>query len=210
MGSAENKQLVFVGLGNPGKEYEMTRHNIGQLLVNVFAHEQGWLLKDDKRCKANVCKGCDHGVAVHLLLPKTYMNDSGSAVRRYLDFYKLTADSLVVVTDDVDLPFGHLRIRENGSAGGHNGLKSIETHIGTRNYCRLRIGVGTSRPFVELSDHVLGRFSAEEQERLASVVDTGCCVLRRLIHEPVDAVMNAVNQKVKKELKDLPKEGMEN
>lgn len=145
---------IFVGLGNPGPLYEMTRHNMGFLVVRAFAQRQGWIFKEDKRFKALIVRGFIDGILVHLLLPTTYMNLSGMAVRRYLDFFKLAHDRLVVVTDDIALSFGRLRVKTMGSAGGHNGLKSVEAYLGTSRYIRLKMGIGHPGEKV-LSDYVL-------------------------------------------------------
>ena len=142
MTHSNQSYIIFVGLGNPGSEYEKTRHNLGYLVVLALAKRMGVVFKDDKRLQAYVAKGIVDGVIVHLLLPTTYMNKSGLAVQRYLDFFKLSIARTIIVIDDIAFPFGELKLKMMGSAGGHNGLKSIEEHLGTADYARLRMGIG--------------------------------------------------------------------
>lgn len=198
---------VIVGLGNPGKKYEMTRHNIGYLVLHALA--KGWNLtfKEEKRFQAYVIKGQVDDFTVHLLLPTTYMNDSGQAIRSYLDYFKLDVSSLIVVTDDIALDFGQLRVRISGSSGGHNGLKSVEAHVGTNKYCRLRMGVG-DRQKGDLVDHVLSPFSPEEFKTLPDFIVEGAKVVIRLLHEDVENVMNAVNKRKNNTQKKIPQNGV--
>jgi peptidyl-tRNA hydrolase, PTH1 family len=189
------KQFVIVGLGNPGKKYEFTRHNAGWLVAKAFAHSQGWSFKEEKRFFAWIAKGRYDGTTVHVVLPATYMNESGRAVRPYLDFFKLGPDDLVVISDDVELPFGHLRLRPGGSSGGHNGLKSIEAQLGTQNYVRLRIGVGKDLQAPSLADYVLDTFKPEEFTKLNEFIERGAEVIKCLLKEDITHVMNKVNAK---------------
>jgi len=206
------EEFIFVGLGNPGKEYEMTRHNIGNLVVQSLAQKRGMTFKDESRFQAQVSKGVVDGVKVHLVLPMTYMNESGQAVRRYIDFFKLSPKAVIVVSDDVDLPFGQMRIKESGSAGTHNGLKSVQKHLGTQDYSRLRMGIGSGHESQELSSHVLSRFNGDEAATLDSFVDGGVNVLMRITREEITSIMNDVNRKVNKKQKTnlLQVEGQEN
>lgn len=199
---------IFVGLGNPGSRYEKTRHNIGFMVIEEFARELGWPLKEEKRFKAKVARGEIDGCQIHLILPLTYMNESGTAVRKYLDFYRLDRSGVVVVTDDVAIDFGELRLKPRGSAGGHNGLKSIQQHLGTVEYARLRMGVGAPIYTSEdaLADYVLSAFSVHENKELPSLIEKGASALKRLLNEDVSRVMNDVNTKQKKR---SPEEGRE-
>lgn len=212
------KHYVIVGLGNPGKQYEFTRHNMGYLVVQALAHSQGWEFKEDKQYRAFIAKGKVGNVTIHLLLPLTYMNESGWAVRRYLDFFKLTADNIIVISDDVALLYGDMRVRTMGSAGGHNGLKSIQSHMHTSHYVRLRMGIGrkneaqtqsqegvvssassaSSVSSASLADYVLDKFSKEELQELSGIVEKAVQVVKRLTSETTSAVMNTVNVKQKK------------
>ncbi len=187
----------MVGLGNPDSKYERTRHNIGFLTVQAFADSLGLRFKDERKFLGKVASGSCDGVTVRLLLPMTYMNNSGMAVRRYADFFRLNVDEILVVTDDVVLGFGVLRLRTKGGAGGHNGLKSVEEHMRTSQYARLRVGVG-DREHGELSDHVLGRFSSQEMKTLPNIIKKSTEVISRWLYEDVYAVMNDVNIKDKK------------
>lgn len=190
--SLNQPQIVFVGLGNPGLRYEMTRHNMGFLVVKALARHLGWELKEEKRFNSLIVKGMCEGVTIHLILPLTFMNLSGTALRRYLDFYKLPFGSVVVVTDDIALAFGQMRLKTMGSAGGHNGLKSVEEYLGTAQYIRLRMGIG--HPGVmNLAEYVLEPFSQEEIIDLPVVVDRGREVLLRIMKEDISPIMNTVN-----------------
>lgn len=197
MSEKAEKHVVVVGLGNPGSTYAMTRHNMGYLIVQAFAHALGWNFKEDKQFIARVAKGKIGEVIIHLLLPQTYMNESGQSLRRYLDYYKLAPKNVIVVTDDVDLDFGHIRVRNMGSAGGHNGLKSIQAYLQTHHYVRLRMGIGRDNQQGKLADYVLDAFSNEEKEHLPEFISEGVKILQRLISEEVTVVMNSVNKRQK-------------
>jgi len=194
------KQFVIIGLGNPGTQYEMTRHNMGALLVQGFAHTYGVALKADKRFFAKTAKLSCQGSIVHLVLPMTYMNESGQALRLYLDYYKLEPKDVIVACDDADLDFGQLRLRAQGSSGGHNGLKSIQKHLGSSHYMRLKLGIGRAEhKDKELKDHVLDRFSKMEAEKLPEIVEAGIKVLKMLLIETAESVMNVVNMRQDKD-----------
>lgn len=192
MTQTDSQSILFVGLGNPGLQYEKTRHNMGYLLIQAFANRLGWILKEDRRFNAQVAKGISENKTIHFVLPLTYMNLSGEAVRRYVDYLKLPIHSVVVVTDDIALPFGQLRLRAMGSAGGHNGLRSIETCLGTSHYKRLRMGIGHPGEKMLVS-YVLEAFSHAEQQELPIFIDRGVEVLQRLLRENFSYVMNHVN-----------------
>ncbi|NGX42732.1 MAG: Peptidyl-tRNA hydrolase [Chlamydiae bacterium] len=198
MAETSEKQLIIAGLGNPGKKYEMTRHNMGYLVVQAFAHLFGLQLKEDKRFLAKVAKGRMQNVTVHLVLPTTYMNESGQSVRRVVDYYKLAAQDIAIVSDDVVLPFGEMRLRSQGTAGGHNGLKSVQRHLGTIHYTRLRMGIGREgEAGKELSDFVLDKFTKSELEQLPVFIGKGAQVLEQLLTDTVENVMNVVNVRKK-------------
>jgi len=183
---------LFVGLGNPGAQYEHTRHNIGRMVVEAFARRFGLTWKEDRRFIANTARGVVGVDTVHLLLPLTYMNLSGDAVRRYVDYFKIPLDSLVVVADDIALPFGRMRLRGVGSAGGHNGLKSVEGCLQTAGYKRLRMGIGQPGEAM-LAVYVLENFSYEEQQELPKFIDRGAETLMCLMKESFSHVMTVVN-----------------
>lgn len=186
------QNFLFVGLGNPGAKYKMTRHNMGYLVIKSLAHRLGWSWKEDRRFNAYAAKGVIENHTIHLLLPLTYMNLSGNSVRRYVDYYKISATQLLVITDDTALPFGQLRLRNIGSAGGHNGLKSIEACLGTSHYKRLRMGIGHPGEQM-LANYVLEDFSCAEQQELPAFIDRGVEVLQRLLKESFSRVMTSVN-----------------
>lgn len=166
LGSA--KTLVIVGLGNIGKEYDLTRHNIGFECVDALHDAQSefepW--QDKKALHCSLSAGTFGDTKVILIKPSTYMNESGQSIRAVLDFYKLPLSSVVVVHDELDIPFGQIRTRVGGSSAGHNGIKSVTSHISDA-YGRVRIGVmGDKTQQMDTSDYVLARFSSEEQKNL--------------------------------------------
>jgi len=157
----ENCYLI-VGLGNPGKEYLQTRHNAGFLVTETLADRwrSGW--KSEKRFKARMARA-DRKVGKALLCqPQTFMNASGESVRAVVDYYRVSPAQMLVVVDDADLPLGTIRLRPGGSSGGHHGLESIETQLGTRDYPRLRVGIGRQSGARAITGHVLGRFNSTE------------------------------------------------
>lgn len=178
MNDFDRSYYIFAGLGNPGPEYEMTRHNMGFLVVRSFADKAGLHFKKDNRFSAFIAKGVVNNKTIHLVLPTTYMNRSGLAIRSYLDFFKLDPSRLLVVVDDAALPFGNIRLRKTGSPGGHNGLKSVEACLGTNHYMRLRMGIGSPGDS-DLADYVLATFTKEELDRLDAFVDCGVEVLQQ-------------------------------
>lgn len=207
MDSNGQKACVFVGLGNPGKKYDGTRHNIGFEVIDAYARMRSVALKQEAKFNAEVGK-CKQGeVEIHLVKPLSYMNLSGPVVRRYLDYYKLDASKLVVVVDDVALPFGQLRLRLSGASGGHNGLKSVQGSLGTDSYARLKVGVGGSQlPEQRLEDYVLQSFTKAEQAELDAFIGRGAEALKLLETLDAERVMNEINIR----LKPSPIEGKEN
>lgn len=172
---------LVVGLGNPGREYERTRHNVGYRTAELLAKEAG--VKIDRVKFRGLTRACTlAGKKVLLLKPETYMNLSGEAVQLAAMFYKLPIDHVVVVSDDVSLPVGKIRVRAEGSAGGHNGLKSIISHLGSQDFPRVKIGVGAKpHPDYDLADWVLSSFSAEEEKTLAPALEHAAAAVLELI-----------------------------
>jgi peptidyl-tRNA hydrolase, PTH1 family len=162
----ENLHLI-VGLGNPGAQYARTRHNVGFVVVEKLAERWHARWSLEKKFDALVARTERDGRRVLLCEPQTFMNSSGDAVRALADFYDVAPVRVLVVVDDADLPVGHLRLRPGGSSGGHHGLESIETQLGTREYPRLRVGIGRRDGAREITGHVLGRFDSTD----ASLVD---------------------------------------
>jgi len=186
---------LIVGLGNPGKKYSLTRHNIGFLVVEELAKKLGCQFKPMVQFEAEIAEGSYSGEKVTLLKPQTYMNESGRAVQKVLAYYKLAASNVVVVVDDLDLPFGQERIRLMGSSGGHNGLKSIEQCLATREYTRFRIGIGRGPDVV---DHVLGRFTAEEMAQVEEcVTDSAGWICKLIESQNVHTLQAAMNKSQK-------------
>lgn len=188
--------LVFIGLGNPGKKYVYTRHNMGFLVVEEFAKSLGVKLKEDQHFNAKVGKIQVNGRDIYFLLPMTYMNESGQAVERYLAYYKLEPAQAIVVHDDIAFDLGAMRLSSMGSSGGHNGLKSIAAHLGTQEFHRLRMGIGSQKGQATLADYVLSGFTAMEMAMLNEIVAQGTKVLKELTIEPVTQVMGRINTKV--------------
>lgn len=189
---------LIVGLGNPGEEYTNTRHNIGFRVVKALA-DRHRLAFDDKRAKARVAEGMIAGQRVVLAKPFTFMNDSGQAVVGLRQWYKLDpATELLVIYDDLDLPFGALRLRERGSAGTHNGMKSIVGQLGTQQFARLRVGIDPTPPGWNTINYVLGRFTREQEEQMPQVLDAAVDAVEVVLREGVTAAMNRYNRQEKK------------
>lgn len=188
------ERYLIVGLGNPGKSYDDTRHNIGFRIVKALAEKHQIAFRPSLiRMKGSVGEGVIREKKAHLLLPLTFMNESGAAVRKGVDYYEVAHDRLIVVADDVDLPFGMLRLREKGSSGGHKGLKSVEAHLGTQEYARLKVGVG-GRENGDLADFVLGKFTKEEQCALPEIIDRAVRALELWIAEGAEPAMQEANK----------------
>jgi PTH1 family peptidyl-tRNA hydrolase len=182
---------LIVGLGNPGREYEHTRHNVGFQVAEELARRYHVTLKSRASWKARVAKIAEIDEGVLLAEPTTFMNLSGWAVREIAAFHKLSPSDVLVVVDDADLPLGRLRLRTSGSAGGHNGLKSIIQELGTVEFPRLRVGVG--RQAGELKNHVLGRFSVDERAQIDAAVKRAADAAELFAKENILAAMNRFN-----------------
>lgn len=165
--TSDGRIRLVVGLGNPGPEYDGTRHNVGFELVNRLAAERDLKWKRDRKFRSKIASA---NASLVLTKPLTYMNLSGNAVARLQRFHKLDPDQILVVYDDVDLPIGRIRFRPEGSAGGHNGIKSLIEYLGTKEFPRLKIGIGSAGGRGEMVGHVLGKFSQEEREELEKVL----------------------------------------
>lgn len=165
--------LLVVGLGNPGKKYARTRHNFGFLAVDSLWQTWGgtdWHL--EKKFQTELSEVTRNGRRIYLAKPQTFMNDSGKSVRTLLDFYKLSPQELVVLHDEVDIPFGKIKLTLSSRAAGHNGVKDIIEKLGTQDFCRLRLGVGKSEnPNISTADHVLQNFSPEEAKNLPTLFE---------------------------------------
>lgn len=184
---------LFVGLGNPGREYNKTRHNVGFCVMDEFAKETG-LVFDQKKFKAVYGKIRLNNEDVIAVKPKTYMNLSGEAVRDIANYYKIDTEDIVIIHDDMDLPLGKLRLRKNGSGGGHNGMKNIVMNMKTEDIKRIRIGVGKNQ-LIEMKDYVLGKFSKDEDKTMKEAYKKAANALIDLTKENFDKLMNDYNVK---------------
>ncbi len=194
---------LIVGLGNPGRKYQDTRHNIGFTVVEALARARGWTLKEDNRWPGVVGKGFGPTGDIHLLMPTTFMNDSGRAVQRYLSYHRILPGELLVIHDDIALDYGVLRLRPSGGTGGHNGIKSIQACLGISGFKRLRLGIG-DREHGDLADYVLAEFSKEETELLGGFVQRALVVIDALVQgKELHSVMNQVNIRKKPQKQQL-------
>ena len=183
---------LIVGLGNPGQKYANTRHNMGFLTVDLLAEQAGVKLNKVKFKSAyNILSFA--GCKCLVMKPQTYMNLSGEAVREAVQFYKIPADHVLVIYDDVSLPVGKLRVRPTGSAGGHNGIKNIIAHLGTQEFSRIGVGVGDKPKKMDLADYVLSHFSKEDRVLMEDAFKDASKAVNVMITESVDAAMNQFN-----------------
>ena len=184
---------IIAGLGNPEKKYDHTRHNAGFLAAKKL-HEKYLPGRERSKFDARILRGRIEGEDVLLMRPMTYMNNSGLAVRKAVDFYHVPADHVIIIYDDIAIPLGTLRIRKSGSAGGHNGMKSIIEHLGTQDFPRIRIGVGSNRG-EDLIDYVLGAFSKEEAAVIDEAAERAADAAVSILKSGLDLAMNRYNQK---------------
>ena len=188
--------FLIVGLGNPGKQYENTRHNVGFDAIDVLVDEYR-IPSSGKQHKAMYGKGVIEGQKVILAKPLTYMNLSGEAVRAMVDYYKIDPETeLLVIFDDISLDVGQLRIRKKGSAGGHNGIKSIITHLGTQNFQRIKVGVGEKPKNWDLADYVLGAFSKDDRKLVDEALERTAKAAALIVQGEIDEAMNLYNKKL--------------
>jgi len=183
---------IIAGLGNPTREYEKTRHNVGFEVIDVLADMLGTTVEEKK------FKGCDGrgiigGEKVLLLKPQTFMNLSGESIRAASDFYKVDPEHIIIIYDDISLDVGQLRIRKKGSAGGHNGIKNIIAHLGTQEFPRIKVGVGDKPKKMDLADYVLSRFSKEDRAAMEDAFKEAAKAVEVMITEGMDIAMNQFN-----------------
>ncbi len=189
---------IIAGLGNPGKQYENTRHNVGFGVIDILADRMG-ICVDEKKHKGLCGRGVLKGQKVVLLKPQTFMNLSGESVRAAADFYKVDQEQILVIYDDVSLEPGQLRIRGKGSAGGHNGIKNLIAHLGTQEFPRVKVGVGEKPKSMDLADYVLSRFSKGEQELMEEAFKNAADAAVMIISQGLEDAMNHFNGKRKAE-----------
>lgn len=189
--------FIIAGLGNPTLRYEGTRHNVGFDVIDLLADKYN-IAVDTRKGRAFIGKGIIEGKKVILAKPQTYMNLSGESIRSLADYYKIDEEEeLIVLYDDVSLDVGQLRIRKKGSAGGHNGIKSIIQHLGTDVFMRVKIGVGEKPKNYDLADYVLGHFSKAEREQMEEGYANCVKAVGMMVNGGADAAMNEYNRKVK-------------
>ncbi len=187
----ENMKLI-VGLGNPGKQYEQTRHNIGFEVIDALS-DRLQIPLDQAKFKGIYGYRVINGEKVFLLKPLTYMNLSGESVIALMNYYDIDEEELIIIYDDLDLPAGKIRLRQKGSAGGHNGIKSIISHLGTNEFNRIRVGINRPSNGMPIVDYVLGRFSKEETEMVKIAVEKSAEACEEWIGQPFLHVMNTYN-----------------
>lgn len=187
---------IIAGLGNPTKEYDKTRHNVGFEVIDKLADRYDIDVSERKH-RAFCGRGVIEGQKVLLVKPQTFMNLSGESLRSVLDYYKVLPEELIVIYDDISLPPGQLRIRLKGSAGGHNGIKNIIAHLGTQEFPRIKVGVGGKPPRMDLKDYVLSRFSKGEQELMDEAFQEAAQAVVMMLGEGADRAMNHFNTKKK-------------
>ncbi len=193
---------LIIGLGNPGKQYEKTRHNIGFMLMDRIASDLSAEFETNPKWQSHFAKLSDGSF---LMKPQTFMNLSGRSIRQFMAFFKWTPEDILVIYDDVALPLGTLRFREKGSAGGHNGIKSIIEHLGTQEFPRLKIGIGSSEPG-NMVGHVLGKFSPDEQDQLDDILTKATAAVKMASTDGIQAAANHFHTKKKKEPKPAAEE----
>ena len=187
---------IIAGLGNPGKEYAGSRHNVGFMTLDELADRYNIDVRE-KAHKALIGKGMIEGNKVILVKPQTYMNLSGESIRSVMDYYKTEPSEFIVIYDDISLDVGQLRIRKKGSAGGHNGIKNIIANLGTDVFPRIKIGVGEKPKKYDLADYVLGHFSKEDRELMEEGYDRADHAVGMILNGEIEAAMNQYNRKVK-------------
>ena len=193
-----NNEKFIIGLGNPGKEYKQSRHNIGFLLLENFSGKYDAQLTLKNKFKSRYTEFKVNDCIYRLFMPNTYMNNSGDAVRAILDWYKIKIDQLLIIVDDIDLPLGKIRYRKKGSSGGHNGLKDIINKLHTENFNRIKIGIGSPRvtektKYFNTISHVLGNVSSKENEILDKVYQHVIKSLEELNTKNEDYIISELN-----------------
>ncbi len=185
---------LIVGLGNPESDYSKTRHNMGFNVINKISEEYQIEVNKSK-FKGLVGNGIINGEKVILLKPQTFMNLSGESVIEAMNFYKITENELIVIYDDIDIEPGNIRIRRNGSAGTHNGMRSIVEHLKTENFARVRVGIGKPSGHLDMITHVIGHIPEEEVKMLDEGVKTAKDAVLEIIKNSIDSAMNKFNKK---------------
>lgn len=184
-----NKMKLIVGLGNPGREYEQTRHNMGFMVIDAFAKKNNVEITKNK-FDGLYTELLHNNEKIILLKPQKYINLSGEVIKKYIDFFKISLSDLIIIHDDLDLPFGKVKIKYKGSSGGHNGLKNIELHLQTKEYKRIKIGISNNKD-IDTKDYVLGKI--KDKEALEQIITIGVNILEDYLTIPFDNLMNKYN-----------------
>ncbi|MEK7545255.1 MAG: aminoacyl-tRNA hydrolase [Patescibacteria group bacterium] len=186
--------MLIVGLGNIGKEYEATRHNVGFKCVDEIQKSwQGTEWKEEKKWQCFISEVQKNGEKILLAKPTTFMNNSGIAIEALSKYYKMNPDEILVIYDDIDLPFGTTRLRKKGGPGTHNGMKSMVIQLGTENFPRIRIGIENRQNPIEIVDYVLGKWTKEEQKQLQEVIKKIPEICEEILKNSFEAAMNTYN-----------------
>lgn len=185
---------LIIGLGNPGRKYAKTRHNIGFMTIDELLDRNGWKLDKSKFNGVYALERLS-GEKIILLEPQTYMNLSGECIRPLMDFYEIGIQDIVVIYDDLDLPCGQVRLREKGGHGGHNGIRSMIDHLGTKEFKRIRLGIGRPRGGMAVADYVLSTFAKDETEAVGASINHAADACEAFLNKPFPDVMTAFNTK---------------
>lgn len=202
----DKDMIIIAGLGNPGKEYDNTKHNVGFWVIDQLAKQYNITVTKFKH-KALIGDGTILGKKVLLVKPQTYMNLSGESIKEILKFYKIPIEQLYVIYDDTSLPLSTVRIREKGSAGGHNGMKNIIAHLGTDVFIRIKVGIGEKPNGWDLADYVLAKFSKDDEPLILSGVEKAAHAVELLLNKGITEAMNQTNQKLKQQNKKTKSNG---
>ena len=184
--------MLIVGLGNPGSEYAANHHNIGFMMVDSVADKYNVKFKNEKKFQAEVAEFRYNNEKHYIIKPQTYMNLSGKSVKAFVDYYKISLDDIIVIYDDLDIPLGDIRIRKNGSSGGHNGMKSIISNLNSEEFKRIRIGIGRNSDN-NVIDYVLSDFTNAEKQIIEPVINMAPAIITDLLDRDIDYIMNKYN-----------------
>ena len=184
---------LIVGLGNPGKEYDNTRHNMGFYMIDKYWNTKG-LSNFKSKFNGIYLDTNINGEKVIFLKPQSYINLSGEVVRKFVDFYKIPLNDILIISDDLDLKIGNFKLKERGSSGGHNGLKNIELNLSTKDYKRLKIGISNNKS-IDTKDYVLGSFTSDEFNKIKPIIEEVPNIIEDYLSLPFDNVMNKYNRK---------------
>ena len=182
---------LIVGLGNPGREYDKTRHNVGFMVVDTIVSNLGLSFNKEK-FDGMLAEVMINQEKIMILKPQRYINLSGEVIKKYVDFYKINVDDILIISDDLDLEVGKMKLRKQGGSGGHNGLKNIELNLKTKNYKRLKIGISNNK-MIDTKDYVLSKFSKTDQEKINQIIDKTPSIINDYLSMTFDNLMNKYN-----------------